>query len=222
MKKNIFLLSLVCCFFAALCPMGAGASGQPAGDDMIKSLIASLRLELQSAGQAGGGIGLLTAETDQLLDNLSGALESGNAEGIHTAVSNYSQKITLLQDEPLNPLCTFPLLTSMLGNISTMLGVVAADGDPLCLVINLTNSAADIISDIQTYNICVIDNSETPDNATRRQIVQQQTVVNTYSFITSALDIFLCSAAISPSDFVTLFFEFLAIFPKPASSAAAY
>lgn len=222
MKKKMFFLLFACCFFAAQSPMGAGASGQPAGNDVIKNLMYSMQLELQSSGQAGGIGGVIASETNQLLDKLAEALEQDDSEAIKKAVKGYAEKITIVQAEAFDLLCALPLVLSMAGNISGMLGVVGGGGDPLCLVINLTNIAADIISDIQTYNICVIDNSESPDNATRQQIAGKQAVVNTYSFITSTLDVFLCQAAIEPADFIKLFFEFIAIFPKPATPAAAY
>ena len=84
-----------------------------------------------------------------------------------------------------------------------------------CIVLNVSNSVADIISDFQSYNICLIDNEEDPDLAAREQIVQRQVIVEVYDFITNLLDVAFCVAEPGFGDYLGLLFNFIGIFPSP-------
>ena len=62
-----------------------------------------------------------------------------------------------------------------------------------CIFLGATNSIADMMSDMQSYQLCVIETSEDPDEALREAICQQQRAVETYDAITNLLDVALCT-----------------------------
>jgi hypothetical protein len=212
MGNKLFTRILLFSAVAMLFPLNISAAGQPTGNERIEKLIVSMQLDLQVADQSGD-LSFITSETGKLLDAMSAALKNDDQHILKAAVDEYAAKMNGLQDQELELACVLPLALGMLGPVQSMTNTLAGGGSTACMIVNLSNSIADIISTIQTYKICVIDNSENPDNATRQTIVQNKVAVKTYNFITSLLNVALCTADPEPSNYITLFFDFIGIFP---------
>lgn len=205
---TILLFSAV----AMLFPFSISAAAEPSENQRIEKLIVSLQLDLQAADPTGD-LFFITSATGKLLDTMLFALKNDDSAVLKAAVEEYAAEMEGLQDQQLEITCVLPLALGMLGPVQSMANTVAGGGTTACLIINLTNSIADIISTIQSYKICVIDSSENPDNATRQIIVNNKTAVKTYNFITSILNIAFCIDTPEASNYITLFFDFLGIFP---------
>ncbi len=203
MKTKMLTVLLACCMVAVL-----------------ENVILSLQDDLQAADPQGE-LDPLTVNTMILLDQLQAAVSTGDAAGLTGIVEDYAAAIAPMQDNQTQTNCFLPLLFSVFGSTTTMLNTIADGGDPNCVSIKLTNSVADIISAVQTYRICNIDNSATPDEEQRAQIVQRQTLVKTYNFITNLLYTSFCKEAPSFFDWLSVFFDFLGIFPKAEPEATA-
>jgi len=217
MGKRIFSVFIACCMIAAFIPAGARAADQT---QVLENIILSLQADLQAA-DPDGELDPLTANTMILLDRLHGALKNNDAAGLTGMVEDYAASIEPMQDNQTSLTCTLPLLISIFGSTTTMLTTVSSGGETACIIIKLTNSVADIISAVQTYKICNIDNSATPDETLRAEIVQRQVIVKTYNFISSALYLGFCEQERTFMDYVSLFFDFIGIFPKEETEAAA-
>jgi len=210
MVKKLCVLFLAGCLVTVSAPATVPAAQQRA---VLKDMLLCLQGDLQAADPAGE-LDPLTIETMILLDRLHEAVTADDTENLQRFVQDYAAAIAPLQDQQLNLTCLLPLLMSVFSSTTTMLNTVAAGGDQTCQFLRLTNSAADIVSAVQTYKICMIDSSETPDQTTREQIVRRQVVVKTYNFITSALYTGYCKVAPTFFDWFNVLLDFFAIFPK--------
>ena len=90
---------------------------------------------------------------------------------------------------------------------------VSVGGDTTCLIVNITSNIGNIISAIQSYRLCQIMNSETPDITLCKQIVQNQTLIKTLNYIAKVLNLFLCTGTPAASDYLSLVWDLLGIFP---------
>lgn len=195
---------------AVLTPAAVPAADRQEAPDQI---ILSLQDDVLAA-DPDGSLEPLTTDTLLLLDRLHAALAAGSTADITGAVNEYTATIGELQSEQFNLTCILPLLLSLFSSSTSILNAAAAGGDQTCQFLRITNSAADIVSAIQTYRICMIDSAETPDQTLRQQIVRRQVVVKTYNFITSALYTGYCKVAPTFFDWFNVVLDFLAIFPK--------
>jgi hypothetical protein len=91
-----------------------------------------------------------------------------------------------------------------------MIQEVASGNSAACMVINLTNKAADIMSAQTKYQICLIDDAG--GTGDRDALVQKLKGIETYDFVTNALEVFLCIEAPSAGDYISLFFNLIGIF----------
>jgi len=217
MAKKILSVFIACCMIAAFIPAGARAADQKA---VLENIILSLQADLQAADPAAE-LDPITSNTMLLLDRLQTALQNNDAAGLTGIVEDYAASIEPMQDNQTNITCLLPMLISVFGSTTTMLTTVSGGGETACILVKLTNSIADIISAVQTYKICNIDNSATPDETLRAEIVQRQVMVKTYNFITSALYLGFCVEERDFMDYLSLFFDFIGIFPKEETEAAA-
>lgn len=213
MVKKIYTIIILFIACAVLFPINTSAFGQPADNERIEKLIVSLQVDLRAADPSGD-LSFITSKTGKLLDAMLVALKNEDSDILKSAVDEYAAEIEGLQDQQLEITCVLPLALGMLSPVKSMAETVAGGGSTACMIINLSNSVADIISTIQTYKICVIDASENPDNATRQTIVNNKTAVKTYNFITSLLNVAFCVDNPEASNYITLFFDFIGIFPK--------
>ncbi|MCX8043992.1 MAG: hypothetical protein N3B18_07710 [Desulfobacterota bacterium] len=210
MGKKAFTVLLAAACLVALAAAPARAAKEQGA---IENILLSLQEDLQAADPSGQ-LDPLTINTLVLLDELRCALKADDRARVQTLVQDYVASISTMQETQPDFSCMFPLLMSLFGSTTTMLTTAAAGGDTACMVLKLTNSIADIISAVQTYRICVIDNAETPDQTARDEIVRRQVIVKTYNFITNALYTGLCKENPTFFDWLNVFFDFLGIFPK--------
>ena len=212
MVKKVLILLLICSFFASILPMKARAAQQPTKEAVLENLIISMQHALQKEEQPGE-LSLITSRTQILLDDLLIALKNKDSASLKSIIDEYAADMATLQDQGLDPACVWPLLLNVYYETVGMVQIVSEALDQTCLVIKLTDSIADLISTVQTYKICVIDNSENPDETLRPKIVQRQVFVKICSFIASALNLVLCTEQPGLIDYVNLFLEFTGIFP---------
>ncbi len=209
------LLSVIfACLLSISIASSVLATQQPSKEEVLEALIIKLQLDLQTTDPAGD-LGPVTANIQKLLENLQIVLRSNDPELLKAVVTDYIAKTTELKAEQLDPTCGPALLLGLFSGAIALGNTVAADGDPTCLSLSVSHLIAEMISTVQAYRICVIDNSPNPDPATRQQIVRRQTLVETFDFIAFALDIFSCTPTPTLADYINLLGEFLEIFPKP-------
>ncbi|MCX5895944.1 MAG: hypothetical protein NTZ51_08970 [Proteobacteria bacterium] len=214
MVKKVLILLLICSFFAAILPMQTRAAQQPAKEAVLENLIISMQHALQKEEQPGE-LSLITSRTQILLDDLLIALKNKDSASLKSIIDEYAADMATLQVQGLDPACVWPLLLEVYYETVGMVQTVSAAPDQTCLVIKLTDIIADLISTVQTYEICVIDNSENPEDPARPKIVHRQVFVKICSFIASTLNLVLCTQQPGLIDYVNLFLEFAGIFPTP-------
>jgi hypothetical protein len=213
MGKNLMKALLICCAIAFSITQAMAA--QPAANkEMVEALLIKMQIDLHDIDKSGD-LAPVTGRTIDLLDNLHTALQNNDPEFLRAAVYDYTAAIKTIPAQEIDPTCGPSLLFGLFSNTVSLINTVRAGGDTVCLVVNVTSIIANIISDIQSYNICVIDNSSDPDEITRQQIVQRQVLVETYDFLASAYDVFFCTLSPTFVNYLSLFFEFLDIFPEP-------
>jgi len=217
MAKRVFLVLLAVSLGAAL---GTAPARAAQHQEVLGNILRSLEADLQAADPTGE-LDPLTVNTLILIDRVHEALIAGDSARLQAILSDYAAAVAPMQDQQLNLTCSLPLLMSLFGSTTTMLTTIASGADQACMFIKLTNSIADIISAVQTYKICVIDSSETPDQTAREEIVRRQVVVKTYNFITSALYAGLCIESPTFFDWLSVFFDFIGIFPKQQPETTA-
>ena len=103
--------------------------------------------------------------------------------------------------------------------MSSLASIATSGADPVCILIQLSNKVADIISALQTYQICEIDNAAEPDMDQRETIAQNQSLVETYDFVSHLLDVVICEPEPGVSDLISLFFDLLGIAPDQPEEA---
>jgi hypothetical protein len=213
MSKKLLSVLAICSFVISL-STDLLASQQPSKQEVLETLLIKMRLDLQGADNSGDPP-LVTQGTLDLLDNLQLALKNNDPEFLKAVINKYAAGIKIIPAQELDPTCGPSLLFGLFNGTVSLINAVRGGGDTTCLIVNITSIVADIVSDIQTYKICVIDNSTDPDEIARQQIVQRQVIVETYDFITAAYDLFFCTLAPAPLDYLNLLLEFLDIFPEP-------
>jgi hypothetical protein len=199
----------------ALLPRPAVAAEEQAKDRLLQELIARLHQEARAL-ERSDALDPLGFETCALLDDLLRALQRRNPEQLRAAVEAYVDGLAFFSaQQDLEPACVLPLVVDLTFSGISLVSTVTSGTDIRCLLLNLSNDIADIISIIQSYRICVIDYSPTPDENARREIVIRQVFVEIYDFITYALDIVYCNPSPGLLDYIFLIIDFLGIFPSP-------
>jgi hypothetical protein len=110
--------------------------------------------------------------------------------------------------------CAISFTFSSISAASGILRELASGNTTPCILINVTNKVVDLLSAKTKYDICIIDASEEPDLDARGALVQQLVTLETFDFITNAMDVFLCVAQPGPGDYISLIFNLLDIFKQ--------
>ena len=216
MLKKLFTVFLLGCFMVSAVPMQVLASQQQSQEALLNKLIILMQRNLQ-ADDTVDELSSASLRTQILLNDLLCALQNKNNKKLKTIIDDYAADMAALQDDtPINSQCllslwaVFDTISSLLDTAKT----IAAGGDNACLIVAITANIGSIISAIQSYRICQIMNSETPDVTRCQQIVQRQTLIKAYNYIASVLNVFLCSGTPSVSAYVSLVWGLLGIFPS--------
>jgi ribosomal silencing factor RsfS len=196
-------------------PVQVLASQQHDKEALLKKLIVIMQRDLQASDKPDE-LSPISLRTQSLLNDLLIALESKNNKQLKAIVDDYATDMAVLQDEtPVNPQCLLSLwgVFDMLSSLVSTLRTIAAGGDNACLIVDIASNLGSIIAAIQSYRICEIMNSELPDQTLCQQIVQRQTVIKMYNYIAKVLNVLLCSGTPAVSDYVSLVWGFLGLFP---------
>lgn len=206
MTKKLFAIFLLCCFMVSAVPMQALASQQQSNEALLKKLLIIMQRDLQ-ASDKGDELSSASLRTQILLDDLLIALKNKDNKQLKTIVDDYAADMAVLQDgTQINPQCLFALwgifdtLSSLVSTVTT----ISAGGDTVCLIVNITGNIGSIISAFQSYRLCQILNSETPDQTLCKQIVQNQTIIRICNYIARVLNVFICSGTPAASDYLSL------------------
>lgn len=192
MIKKLLIVFLVCSFFTATFPMNALAANQPSDEELLEDTLMLMKMDLETMDQTGD-LAIITSKTQQLIDELLLALKDGDPEKLQSIIDDYAAEVNLIQEQQLVEECRNALLLGVFFSSLSLVQTIAGGGDPVCVLIGATNSIADMMSDMQSYQLCVIETSEDPDDALREAICQQQRAVETYDAITNLLDVALCT-----------------------------
>ena len=215
MTKKLFAIFLLCCFMVSAVPMQVLASQQQSNEALLQKLLIIMQHDLQASDKVDE-LSSLSLRTQILLDDLLIALKNKDNKQLKTIVDDYAMDMSVLQDDPqINPQCLLSLwgVFSTVSSLVSTVNTLSAGGNTTCLVVNITGNIGSIISAFQSYRICQIMNSETPDQTLCKQIVQNQTLIKTYNYITTVLNVFLCTGTPVASDYLSLVWDLFGIFP---------
>ncbi len=196
----------------------AGAAFAPAWASPPQSQKAELRkliMILEHSAGAGvaeaGYYASASLRTQMLLDDLLRMVNNTHRKNLKRLIQNYVADMETLQDDALiNPQCLL-YLGSALGGVSSLINTFStSDGEPACVIADLVADVGGIVSALQSYRICEIVYSETPDQILCQQIVRRQALVKTCGYLAKVY----CTATPSVSDYLSLALGLLGIFPK--------
>ncbi len=211
MNKKIALFFLVGSFFTAALSMNAPAAAQPAGHALPQNTLMLMKQELQTMEQSDDLTGMKT-KTGALIDALWLTQNDGDPEALQAVIADYVAEINSIEEQQLVEECKDPLLTGLFYSGWSLFQTASGVGDPVCLTLSAGDIIADILIVLQSYQLCVIDNSEVPDEALRETICQQQKLVKTYDFIAGLMYATQCSYGASFVTYLTLIVNFLTVF----------
>jgi len=213
MIKKLFTIFLLCCFMAGAVPMQALAAQQQSKEALLKKLIIIMQRDLQASDKVDE-LSSASLRTQILLNDLLIALKNKDNKQLKTIADDYTTDMAVLQDvTPINPQCLLPLL-GIFGAISSIVSTISSGGEAACLIANITINIGSVISAIQSYRICQIIYSETPDQTLCQQIVLRQTLIKTSNYIVKAFNVFFCTEVPAASDYLSLVWGLLGIFPS--------
>jgi hypothetical protein len=221
MAKKYFVVFFISCFFSTAVSMNALASSITANHEQKNESIEGLVFLLQNKLQAihiSDDLYIVKIKTQELLDDLSDVLKDGDPEEVQLLINGYISELSLIDAEALEPACAMPLYSGVFFAVISMGSTMISGDDPGCIVLNTVNSLADIISDSQSYGICVIENSDDPDEEAIQKLKIEQAFVEAFDFATNALDVALCVEEPGFGDFFSVFMDFIGIFPSSASN----
>jgi hypothetical protein len=211
MIKKTAIILLVCSLYAAAFSPQAPAANEQA----VAMLLEGIHIPVQPACVApdpSGALALMSAKTGQLIDALSRALKEDDPESLRPALEDYRAALDLMQEQQLVPECRDALLSGLYYSGWSLLQTLSGGGYQVCTSLSAGSIIADILIAMQSYQLCVIDNSEVPDEALRETICQQQKLVKTYDFIAGWLYVTQCSYDASFITYLTLIVNFLTVF----------
>jgi hypothetical protein len=214
MTKKLFAIFLLCCFMVSAVPMQALASQEQYNEALLKKLLIIMQHDLQASDKVDE-LSSASLRTQMLLDELLTVLKNKDNKQLKTIVEDYAADMAVLQDDTqINPQClltlwgVFDTISSLVSTVITISG----GGNTTCLIVNITGNVGSIISAFQSYRLCQILNSATPDQALCKQIVQNQNLIKISNYIANVLNVFICSGTPAASDYLNLVRGLLELF----------
>jgi hypothetical protein len=211
MIKKTVVVFLVCSLYAAAFSVHALAINQQAEG----SLLEGTRMVMKLAGEttdAADDLTIFSSKTGPMIDALLQGLKHGDPESLRPAIEDYAAALELIKEQQLVEECRDALLFGLYYSGWSLLQTLSGGGDQVCLTLSAGSSIADILIVLQSYQLCVIDNSAVPDEALRETICQQQKLVKTYDFIAGWMYATQCSYGASFVTYLTLIVNFLSTF----------
>ena len=203
--KKLCAIMIAASFLFTAFPMMAGAAQPPFQQKLLKQSIAGLQQKICAEDSSA-----LSAVTIQFLDDILAAGLKNNTADLQLAVTGYVADVQQIQALDNATKCGISFTISSTVAAIGMITEVASGNSAFCIVINLTNKAADIMSAQTKYQICLIDDAGASGD--RDALVQKLKGIETYDFVTNAMEVFLCIEAPSAGDYISLFFNFIGIF----------
>lgn len=210
--KKMIIGFLVCSFLVITCSVNAPAISRPAGDSLFEEVLMSMYPDFENTAQPEG-LAPINRATGGLIAALLMTGRDGNPEPLRTAVEHYTEAVDLIREQQLVEECRDDLLSGLLYTGWSLLQTVSGGGDPVCLTLSAGSIIADILLVLQSYQLCVIDTSEVPDESLRETICGQQRLVKTYDFIVGWVYATQCLYGASWATYLTLIVNFLTVFP---------
>jgi hypothetical protein len=211
MRKNAAILLIACGMLAWILPSAAQAASSAQNLAFARSLNTSLISKLQAADQQPE-LSPLVNSTYVLLDALDSALASSNSAAMQVAVQQYSDEVLSFQNAATDSACFGPLALSITSQLSAMYQTAVAGGTPVCMFLSLSTQIADILYATDTYQICVINASGSPDSAAIANFQQQQAGLKIYKFSAAVARVALCSQTVGVQDIFNLLLQFISLF----------
>jgi hypothetical protein len=211
MIKKVAMVFIVCSFYAAACSIHTLAADQQAAVVQIENNLMDMKLGSETTDQAGDPA-LISSKTGQMIDALLQALKGGDPEALRPVIADYAAAVDLMREQQLVEECRDALLYGLYYNGWSLLQTLSGGGDQVCSTLSAGSIIADILIVLQSYQLCVIDNSEVPDEALREIICQQQKLVKTYDFVAGWAYATRCIYDVSFITYLTLIVNFLKVF----------
>jgi hypothetical protein len=205
MVKRVYAILTAAFFLFAALPALADAAQPSFQQKLMQRSIAGLQQNMCAEDESG-----LSAITAQFLDDISAAGLANNKADLQLAVMRYAAEVQEIQALDNATKCVISPTISTTMAIVGMIQELASGNTTACIVINLTNKVADIMATQTKYQICLIDTAG--GSGDRDALVTQLKGIETYDFITNALEVFLCIEAPSAGDYISLFFNLIGIF----------
>jgi hypothetical protein len=210
MNKRTAAIFVACAFYTAAFAMNALAVSQPAEHALPQNTLMLMKQELQTMEQSDDLTGM-KMKTGALIDALLQALQDGDPDALLPMIADFLAEVNTIEEQQLVEECKDALLTGLFYSGWSLLQTVSGGSDPVCLTLSAGDIIADILIVLQSYQLCVIDNSEVPDEALRETICQQQKLVKTYDFIAGWMYATQCSYGASFITYLTLIVNFLTV-----------
>lgn len=211
MIKKTAMVLLVCSFYAAAFSIHALATDRQAEDVLLEDTLMIMKRYTETSDQAGE-LAIIGSKTGQLIDAVLMALKDSEPASLRPVIEEYLAALDLIQEQQLVEECKDDLLTGLFYSGWSLLQTLSGGGDPVCLTLSAGSSIADILSVLQSYQLCVIDNAEVPDEALRETICQQQRLVKTFDFIASWMYVTQCAYNPTFATYLTLIINFWSVF----------
>lgn len=211
MIKKTAMVLLACSFYTAAFSIHALATDRQAEDMLLEDTLMIMKRCTEASDQAGEPA-IIGSTTGRLIDALLLARRDGNPESLRPVIEDYLAALDLIQEQQLVEECRDDLLTGLFYSGWSLLQTLSGGGDPVCLTLSAGSSIADILSVLQSYQICVIDNAEVPDEALRETMCQQQRLVKIFDFIAGWMYVTQCTYNPTFATYLTLIINFWSVF----------
>lgn len=211
MIKKTAVLFLVCSFYAVAFSMHTPAANQQAADVLNEYDVMNINPGSKVTDPLGDPA-LISAKTGPMIDALWQALKDEDPESLRPALEESLKALDVIQEQQLVEECKNALLSGLFYSGQSLLQTLSGGGDPVCLSLSAGSTIADILLVLQSYQLCVIDNSEIPDEALRETVCQQQQLVKTYQFVAGLLYATRCTYGTTFATYLILIINFLNTF----------
>jgi hypothetical protein len=217
MVKKLAILFLAGCFFSgafcvnALAYKSLGTVDPEQKGEAIQHLIGTLQSMLQTA-EPSDDLYILEIKTLEVLEGLLDVVENDDPEKLAPLINGYASDLGLLQFEDLDN-CTISFVIGVGSSSISLVTNLTGEGGAGCVVINEINTITDIIIKKLSYDICVLENSGTPDDAAIEELQSQQLTLEGIDFVTSVIDVAACNSAPTIMNYFSVFMNFLDLFP---------